>query len=42
VFEEVGSGTLTVRVSSWNNAALVVKQGSAAAKVTGLTAPAGF
>jgi capsid protein len=42
VFEQVGSGTLTVRISSWNQAALVVKHPAAVARVTGLTPPSGF
>jgi hypothetical protein len=39
VFEQIGSGTLTVRLSSWMTAALVVKHPAAVAKVTGLTPP---
>ncbi|HEX2111650.1 MAG TPA: phage major capsid protein [Gaiellaceae bacterium] len=42
VFESVGSSTLTVRISSWNQAALVVDNPTAVAKVTGLTPPSGF
>ena len=42
VFPEVGSSSLTVRVSSWNQAALVVTSPAAVAKVTGLTPPSGF
>jgi hypothetical protein len=40
--EDVGSNTLTVRISSWNQAALVTLNATAVAKVTGLTPPSGF
>jgi hypothetical protein len=42
VYPEVGSGTLTVRVSSHGFASLVVFNGAGVAKVTGLTPPSGF
>ncbi len=42
VFPEVGSTTLTVRIPSWNFAALVVASPVAVARVTGLTAPTGY
>ena len=42
VFEEVGSGTLTVRVQAIRDFALLVKHANAVAKVTGLTPPSGF
>jgi hypothetical protein len=42
VFESVGSSTLTVRISSWNQASLVVDNPAAVAKVTGLTPPSRF
>jgi hypothetical protein len=42
LFEEVGSGTLTVRVRATRDFALLVKNATALAKVTGLTPPAGF
>lgn len=41
VFEEVGSGTLTVRLSCFGDAALLVLNPAAVAKVPGLTAPSG-
>ena len=42
LFEEVGSGTLTVRARAAREAALVVLNPAAVAKVTGLTPPSGF
>ena len=42
VFEQVGSGTMTVRVQANTSTALLVKNATAVAKVTGLTAPTGF
>jgi hypothetical protein len=42
VYPEVGSGTLTVRVSAYGYGALVVLNGAAVAKVIGLTPPSGF
>jgi hypothetical protein len=42
LFEQVGSGTLTVRVRAVREAAVVVLNPAAVCKVTGLVAPAGF
>jgi hypothetical protein len=42
VFEEVGSGTATVRFSAHLDAALAVLNAKAVAKVTGGTPPSGF
>ena len=42
VFEEVGSGTLTVRSQAYGSAGLIVLSAAAVAKVTGLTPPTGF
>jgi hypothetical protein len=40
--EEVGSGTATVRFSAYTDAALIVLNVKAVAKVTGGTPPSGF
>jgi hypothetical protein len=42
IFEQVGSGTLTVRVRAAREAALVVLNSAAVCKITGLVAPSGF
>jgi hypothetical protein len=42
VFEETGSGTATIRVSSWATAALLTKHPAAVAKVVSLPPPSGF
>jgi hypothetical protein len=42
VREDVGSGTLTVRVQAVRDLAVLVKNATAVAKVTGLTPPSGF
>jgi len=42
VYEEVGSGSLTVRVQARQFVAVLVRNAAAVAKVTGLTAPSGF
>jgi hypothetical protein len=39
VFEDVGSGTLTVRINSWLTGALLVKHPAAVARITSLTPP---
>jgi hypothetical protein len=39
VFEEVGSGTLTVRVSSWANAALLVTAPTGIVRISGFPTP---
>jgi hypothetical protein len=40
--EEVGSGTLTVRVRAAREAAVIVKNPAAVCNITGLVAPSGF
>ena len=40
--EDVGSGTLTVRVQAHRYLSVILKNPTALAKVTGLTAPSGF
>jgi hypothetical protein len=42
IFEEVGSATQTVRISGWGSVAVLLRNPTAVAKVTGLTAPAGY
>jgi hypothetical protein len=42
LFEAVGSGTLTVRVRAAREAAVLVKNANAVAKIVGLTPPSGF
>jgi hypothetical protein len=42
VFEQVGSSTQTVRISGWGPVAVLVRNPTAIAKVTGLTAPTGY
>ncbi len=42
VFEQIGSSTQTVRISGWGSMALLVRNPTSVAKVTGLTAPTGF
>ncbi len=42
VYPEVGSATGTVRITGWAYVALLVKNPTAVAKITGLTAPSGF
>jgi hypothetical protein len=42
VFDEFGSGTLTVRSQANGYVAVLVRNSSAIARVTALTAPSGF
>jgi hypothetical protein len=42
LFDEVGSATMTIRVGAHREFALLVRNSTAIAKVTGLTPPSGF
>jgi hypothetical protein len=42
VLEEIASSTLTVRLSAWGEVAVLVRNPTGIAKITGLTPPSGF